>query len=91
MNIFKDGTIGNLKSRFFPFNIVGTVLKNILKEYSPFDVWNGDESAIFQNQIGQYSFQQRQLSGRNLKNNKERITCMSYLSMERVLLLVISQ
>ena len=57
-------------------------LRKLTENYSDENCWNCDESAIFPNAVGKMSWQPRELNGRDLKNEKTRITCTSYIARD---------
>ena len=57
-------------------------IRNMMKDYELRNIVNVDESAVFVNQTGNYGMQPRELSGRELKNNKERITVTTFISAD---------
>ena len=57
-------------------------IQAVMRNFSPRDTWNVDETAHYYNDLGRSSWNPRDHVGRLLKNSKQRVTAMIYVDSE---------
>ena len=71
---------GNKK--YFPEQVIQDEVNRIrerMKKFSPNNIWNADETAIFVNDIGRNTFSGKDHVGRLIGTDKQRVTGLSFI------------
>ena len=74
---------GNGKfTKYFPEQVIQDEVNRIrerMKKFSPNNIWNADETAIFVNDIGRNTFSPKDHVGRLIGTDKQRVTGLSFI------------